>query len=84
MICSRICPETKQMRFDQVEREKGSSAAMNVFENRLIDAKPLKKADITLSGSFARTCEGHVTGRALPAGTGGCHSCPSGIRDAAG
>ena len=50
--------------------------------NKLTDNKPLKRVEITLSGSFAQTCKGHGTDRALLAGIMGYHSYSAEIRDA--
>jgi len=50
--------------------------------NKLIDGRPLKKVEITLSGSFAQTYKGHGTDRALLAGIMGYHSYSPEIRDA--
>ncbi|MBR5111720.1 MAG: L-serine ammonia-lyase, iron-sulfur-dependent subunit beta [Clostridia bacterium] len=50
--------------------------------NKLIDNRKLKKVEITLSGSFARTYKGHGTDRALLAGIMGYHSYSPEIRDA--
>lgn len=50
--------------------------------NKLIDSRPLKRVEITLSGSFAQTCKGHGTDRALMAGIMGYHSYSPEIRDA--
>ena len=50
--------------------------------NKLIDSRPLKNVEITLSGSFAQTYKGHGTDRALLAGIMGYHSYSPEIRDA--
>ena len=50
--------------------------------NKLIDNRPLRKVEITLSGSFAQTYKGHGTDRALLAGIMGYHSYSPEIRDA--
>ncbi len=50
--------------------------------NKLIDDRPLKEVEITLSGSFAETGIGHGTDRALLAGIMGYHSYSVEIRDA--
>ncbi len=50
--------------------------------NKLIDDRPLKRVEITLSGSFAQTYRGHGTDRALLAGIMGYHSYSKEIRDA--
>lgn len=50
--------------------------------NKLMDNGPLKKVEITLSGSFAQTYKGHGTDRALLAGIMGYHSYSAEIRDA--
>ena len=50
--------------------------------NKLTDNRPLKKVEITLSGSFAQTYKGHGTDRALLAGLMGYHSYSAEIRDA--
>ena len=50
--------------------------------NKLMDEKTPKRAEITLSGSFARTYKGHGTDRALLAGIMGFHSYSEEIRDA--
>ena len=50
--------------------------------NKLIDERPLKKVEITLSGSFAQTYKGHGTDRALLAGIMGFKSYSPEIRDA--
>jgi L-serine dehydratase len=50
--------------------------------NKLIDDRPLKKVEITLSGSFAQTYKGHGTDRALLAGIMGYKSYSPEIRDA--
>ena len=50
--------------------------------NKLIDRRPLKRVEITLSGSFAQTYKGHGTDRALLAGIMGYHSYSPEIRDA--
>ncbi len=50
--------------------------------NKLIDRRPLKRVEITLSGSFAQTSKGHGTDRALLAGIMGYHSYSPEIRDA--
>ena len=50
--------------------------------NKLIDQRPLKRVEITLSGSFAQTYRGHGTDRALMAGIMGYHSYSPEIRDA--
>ena len=50
--------------------------------NKLIDNRPLKRVEITLSGSFAQTYKGHGTDRALLAGIMGYHSYSPEIRDA--
>ena len=50
--------------------------------NKLIDDRPLKKLEITLSGSFAKTYKGHGTDRALLAGIMGYKSYSPEIRDA--
>ncbi len=50
--------------------------------NKLIDDRPLKKVEITLSGSFAQTYKGHGTDRALLAGIMGYNSYSPEIRDA--
>ena len=50
--------------------------------NKLIDNRPLREVEITLSGSFAETYRGHGTDRALMAGIMGYHSWAPEIRDA--
>ena len=50
--------------------------------NKLIDNRKLQRAEITLSGSFARTYRGHGTDRALLAGIMGYHSWSPEIRNA--
>ena len=50
--------------------------------NKLTDNRPLKKVEITLSGSFAQTYKGHGTDRALLAGIMGYHSYSAEIREA--
>ena len=50
--------------------------------NKLINDRPLKQVEITLSGSFAQTYKGHGTDRALLAGIMGYHSYSPEIRDA--
>ncbi len=50
--------------------------------NKLTDNRPLKRVEITLSGSFAQTYKGHGTDRALLAGIMGYHSYSPEIRDA--
>ncbi len=50
--------------------------------NKLIDDRPLKKLEITLSGSFAKTYKGHGTDRALLAGIMGYKSYSPEIRNA--
>ncbi len=50
--------------------------------NKLMDGALPKKAEITLSGSFAQTYKGHGTDRALLAGIMGYHSYSPEIRDA--
>ena len=50
--------------------------------NKLIDSRPLREVEITLSGSFAQTYKGHGTDRALMAGIMGYHSYSPEIRDA--
>lgn len=50
--------------------------------DKLIDGRPLKRVEITLSGSFAQTYRGHGTDRALLAGIMGYHSYSPEIRDA--
>ena len=50
--------------------------------NKLTDNKPLKRVEITLSGSFAQTYKGHGTDRALLAGIMGYHSYSAEIREA--
>lgn len=50
--------------------------------NKLIDGRKLRRAEITLSGSFAQTYKGHGTDRALLAGIMGYHSYSAEIRDA--
>jgi len=50
--------------------------------SKLIDDRPLRQVEITLSGSFARTYKGHGTDRAILAGIMGYHSWSSEIRDA--
>ena len=50
--------------------------------NKLIDDRHLKKVEIVLSGSFARTYKGHGTDRALLAGIMGYKSYSPEIRDA--
>ena len=50
--------------------------------NKLIDERPLKKVEITLSGSFAQTYKGHGTDKALLAGIMGYKSYSPEIRDA--
>ena len=50
--------------------------------NKLINGRVLTRVEITLSGSFARTCRGHGTDRALLAGIMGYHSYSPEIRDA--
>ena len=55
---------------------------MGRVANKLTDNRPLKKVEITLSGSFAQTYKGHGTDRALLAGLMGYHSYSAEIRDA--
>ena len=50
--------------------------------NKLMDGRPPKRVEITLSGSFAQTYKGHGTDRALLAGIMGYHSYSPEIRDA--
>ena len=50
--------------------------------NKLIDSRPLRRVEITLSGSFAQTYKGHGTDRALLAGIMGYHSYSPEIRSA--
>ena len=50
--------------------------------NKLMDGKTPERVDITLSGSFALTGQGHGTDRALLAGIMGYHSYNEEIRDA--
>lgn len=50
--------------------------------NKLIDNRKLLRAEITLSGSFAKTYKGHGTDRALMAGIMGYHSYSPEIREA--
>ncbi len=50
--------------------------------NKLIDGRPLERAEITLSGSFARTGIGHGTDRAILAGIMGYQSYSPEIRNA--
>ena len=50
--------------------------------NKLIDRQPLRRVEITLSGSFAQTYKGHGTDRALLAGIMGYHSYSPEIRNA--
>ncbi len=50
--------------------------------NKLADHRKLKKVEITLSGSFAQTYQGHGTDRALLAGIMGYHSYSPEIREA--
>ena len=50
--------------------------------NKLMDNHPLKRVEITLSGSFAQTYKGHGTDRALLAGIMGYHIYSPEIRDA--
>ena len=50
--------------------------------NKLIDDRKLRRVEITLSGSFARTYKGHGTDRALLAGIMGYRSSSPEIRDA--
>ena len=50
--------------------------------NKLMDGALPKRAEITLSGSFAQTYKGHGTDRALLAGIMGYHSYSPEIRDA--
>ena len=50
--------------------------------NKLMDNQPLRRVEITLSGSFAQTYRGHGTDRALLAGIMGYHSYSPEIRDA--
>ena len=50
--------------------------------NKLVDDRPLKQVEITLSGSFAQTGKGHGTDRALLAGIMGYHSYSPEVRDA--
>lgn len=50
--------------------------------NKLIDNRPLRRVEITLSGSFAQTYRGHGTDLALMAGIMGYHSYSPEIRDA--
>lgn len=50
--------------------------------NKLTDNRPLKRVEITLSGSFAQTYKGHGTDRALLAGIMGYHSYSAEIREA--
>ncbi|MCR5467675.1 MAG: L-serine ammonia-lyase, iron-sulfur-dependent subunit beta [Lachnospiraceae bacterium] len=50
--------------------------------NKLADGRKIKKVEITLSGSFAKTYKGHGTDRALLAGIMGYDSFSPEIRDA--
>lgn len=50
--------------------------------NKILDGKMPEQIEITLSGSFARTYQGHGTDRALLAGILGFHSWDAEIRDA--
>ena len=50
--------------------------------NKLADERPIRRVEITLSGSFAQTYKGHGTDLALLAGILGYHSCALEIRDA--
>lgn len=50
--------------------------------NKLADDRPIRRAEITLSGSFAQTYKGHGTDLALLAGILGYHSWAPEIRDA--
>ena len=50
--------------------------------SKLIDNRPLRRVEITLSGSFAQTYRGHGTDRALMAGIMGYHSYSPEIRNA--
>ncbi len=50
--------------------------------NKLTDNQPIRRVEITLSGSFAQTYKGHGTDRALLAGIMGYHSYSPEIRDA--
>jgi len=50
--------------------------------NKLMDNRPPRRVEITLSGSFAQTYKGHGTDRALLAGIMGYHSYSPEIRDA--
>ena len=50
--------------------------------NKLMDGKTPARVEITLSGSFAQTCRGHGTDRALLAGIMGFHSYSEEIRQA--
>ena len=50
--------------------------------NKLIDKRPVRRVEITLSGSFAQTYKGHGTDRALLAGIMGYHSYSPEIRNA--
>ena len=50
--------------------------------SKLIDGRPLRRVEITLSGSFAQTYKGHGTDRALLAGIMGYQSYSPEIRDA--
>ena len=50
--------------------------------NKMTDGRPLRRAEITLSGSFARTYKGHGTDRALLAGIMGYRSYSPEIRNA--
>lgn len=50
--------------------------------NKIMDGAQPERVTITLSGSFARTCKGHGTDRALIAGILGYHSWDAEVRDA--
>lgn len=50
--------------------------------NKILDGEKPEEVEITLSGSFARTYQGHGTDRALLAGILGYHSWDAEIRDA--
>ena len=50
--------------------------------NKLADERPIRRVEITLSGSFAQTYKGHGTDLALLAGILGYHSWAPEIRDA--
>jgi L-serine dehydratase len=50
--------------------------------NKMINGRKPARVEITLSGSFAQTCKGHGTDRALMAGIMGYHSYSPEIRDA--